>query len=326
MKIPTNKQALVDEATALVEEIDRQYTEGYITKGEEYNKVVDIWAQTTERIAEEMLEELKGDHGGFNPIYIMLDSGARGSKQQIRQLAGMRGLMAKPSGEIIRTPITANFREGLTVLQYFISTHGARKGLADTALKTANSGYLTRRLVDVAQDMIVSMQDCGTMDGITVSAIVESGEIIEPLKDRILGRVTLDDITDPFSADPLKPVVLVKPTTRSPRNWPRRSRTSGIERVKIRSVLTCEAREGICARCYGRDLARGRLVELGEAVGTIAAQSIGEPGTQLTMRTFHIGGAASRIVEQTTIEAKYDGIVKFHDCTPCATRTSSRWS
>ncbi len=313
MKIPTNKEALVGEATKLVEEIDRQYTEGYITKGEEYNKVVDIWAQTTERIAEEMLEELKGDHGGFNPIYIMLDSGARGSKQQIRQLAGMRGLMAKPSGEIIRTPITANFREGLTVLQYFISTHGARKGLADTALKTANSGYLTRRLVDVAQDMIVTLQDCGTMDGITVSAIVESGEIIEPLKDRILGRVTLDDITDPFSPDPRKPVVLVKANDEITEELAEKIEESGIERVKIRSVLTCEAREGICARCYGRDLARGRLVNLGEAVGTIAAQSIGEPGTQLTMRTFHIGGAASRIVEQTTIEAKYDGIVKFHD-------------
>jgi DNA-directed RNA polymerase subunit beta' len=313
MKIPTSKPTMVGEATTLVEEIDKQYTEGYITKGEEYNKVVDIWAQTTERIAEEMLEELKVDHVGFNPIYIMLDSGARGSKQQIRQLAGMRGLMAKPSGEIIRTPITANFREGLTVLQYFISTHGARKGLADTALKTANSGYLTRRLVDVAQDMIVTMDDCGTMDGITVSPIVESGEIIEPLKDRLLGRVTLDDITDPFSADPLKPEVLVEANTEITEELAEKVEAAGIERVKIRSVLTCEAREGICARCYGRDLARGKLVELGEAVGTIAAQSIGEPGTQLTMRTFHIGGAASRIVEQTTIEAKYDGIVKFHD-------------
>ena len=225
----------------------------------------------------------------FNPIYIMADSGARGSKQQIRQLSGMRGLMAKPSGEIIETPITANFREGLNVLQYFISTHGARKGLADTALKTADSGYLTRRLVDVAQDVIITEIDCGTMRRHHVEAIVESGEIIEPLRDRIVGRVALEDIMDYEGASSSRS------TARSPRSWPAQIQAAGIERVKIRSVLTCESQRGVCASCYGRNLATGRLVERGEAVGVIAAQSIGEPGTQLTMRTFHIGGTATRV-------------------------------
>ena len=238
---------------------------------------------------------------------MMADSGARGSAQQIRQLAGMRGLMAKPSGEIIETPITANFREGLTVLQYFISTHGARKGLADTALKTANSGYLTRRLVDVAQDSIITEPDCGTLDGIDMSPLVEGGEIIEGLGDRVLGRVALEDIRDPVQ----RATSSCAPTTRSTRPASRRSRRPGLERVKIRSVLTCQSRQGVCGLCYGRDLARGHMVNLGEAIGVIAAQSIGEPGTQLTMRTFHIGGTASRRAEQTTLEARNEGIVKF---------------
>ncbi len=242
----------------------------------------------------------------FNAIHMMADSGARGSAQQIRQLAGMRGLMAKPSGEIIETPITANFREGLTVLQYFISTHGARKGLADTALKTANSGYLTRRLVDVAQDAIITESDCGTLDGLTVSSLTEGGEVIEHIGDRILGRVALDDIHDPINDD-----VLVKANEEIDESLVKRVEDAGLEKVKIRSVLTCQSRRGICAKCYGRDLARGHIVNLGEAVGVIAAQSIGEPGTQLTMRTFHIGGTASRNAEQTSLEARYDGTLKF---------------
>src|SRR5256885_5374652 len=242
----------------------------------------------------------------LNPIYIMADSGARGSKQQIRQLAGMRGLMAKPSGEIIETPITANFREGLTVLQYFISTHGARKGLADTALKTANSGYLTRRLVDVAQDAIINEYDCGTMDGIVMKSLVEGGEIIEPLGERILGRVALDDIHDPVTGE-----VLVRANEEIDEARVAKIENSGMDRVKIRSVLTCQARRGICVERYGRDLARGRKVSIGEAAGVIAAQSIGEPGTQLTMRTFHIGGAATRRAEQSSLENRYAGTVKF---------------
>ena len=242
----------------------------------------------------------------FNPVYIMADSGARGSKQQIRQLAGMRGLMAKPSGEIIETPITSNFREGLTVLQYFISTHGARKGLADTALKTADSGYLTRRLVDVAQDVIISEPDCGTLDGIEARAIVESGEVIEPLRDRIIGRVTLERLMDPFSGD-----IIIEANQEIDEDLASAIQDAGIEKVKMRSVLTCASRRGVCAKCYGRDLATGKLVELGSAVGVIAAQSIGEPGTQLTMRTFHIGGTASRVSEQSTVEAKNAGTVRF---------------
>jgi DNA-directed RNA polymerase subunit beta' len=239
-------------------------------------------------------------------VYIMADSGARGSKQQIRQLAGMRGLMAKPSGEIIETPITSNFREGLTVLQYFISTHGARKGLADTALKTADSGYLTRRLVDVAQDVIISEHDCGTLDGIEARAIVESGEIIEPLRDRIVGRTTLEKILDPFSAG-----TILEINEEIDEDKASAVQEGGIEKVKIRSVLTCATRRGVCARCYGRDLSTGRLVELGQAVGVIAAQSIGEPGTQLTMRTFHIGGTASRVSEQNTLDARHSGTAHY---------------
>ena len=309
LTIPSEKTMLVDGARDDVIEVEQQYLEGAITNGERKNKVIAIWSDVTERIADEMFNEMEAvelEGGSFNPVYIMADSGARGSKQQIRQLAGMRGLMAKPSGEIIETPITSNFREGLTVLQYFISTHGARKGLADTALKTADSGYLTRRLVDVAQDVIISEIDCGTMDGIDIRAIIESGEIIEPLRDRIVGRVTLEQVADPFSGE-----VLVEASEEITEELSFRIEESGIEKVKIRSVLTCAWRRGVCAKCYGRDLATGRLVELGMAVGVVAAQSIGEPGTQLTMRTFHIGGTASRVSAQSTLEAKHAGSVEF---------------
>ena len=307
--IPKVKGALVAGANDEVLKVEQQYLEGAITNGERKNKVIAIWSDATEKIADAMFSEMEsvdGSGGGFNPVFIMADSGARGSKQQIRQLAGMRGLMAKPSGEIIETPITSNFREGLTVLQYFISTHGARKGLADTALKTADSGYLTRRLVDVAQDVIISELDCGTLNGIEARAIVESGEIIEPLRDRIMGRVTLEDLRDPFTDE-----LISEANSEVTEELASEVQESGIEKVKIRSVLTCSSRRGVCARCYGRDLATGRLVELGLAVGVIAAQSIGEPGTQLTMRTFHIGGTASRVSDQSTLESRHAGTVKF---------------
>src|SRR5437667_337141 len=307
MVIPDSKKGLVKEAEKNVVAVQQQYLDGAITNGERYNKVIEIWSGITEKVADEMFGELqKHDKEGIiNPIYVMADSGARGSKQQIRQLSGMRGLMAKPSGEIIETPITANFREGLTVLQYFISTHGARKGLADTALKTADSGYLTRRLVDVAQDVIISEYDCGTVDGIYVSGIVEAGEIIEPLRDRIVGRVSLEKIKD-YDGN-----VVVDINQEITEELASSIQAAGIERVKIRSVLTCESKRGVCVMCYGRNLASGRLVELGEATGVIAAQSIGEPGTQLTMRTFHIGGTASRVSEQSRLDAKNNGAVRF---------------
>jgi DNA-directed RNA polymerase subunit beta' len=307
--IPSEKATLVARARDEVIKVEGQYLEGAITNGERYNKVIAVWSDVTEKIADEMfseMEELDQSGRNFNPVYIMADSGARGSKQQIRQLAGMRGLMAKPSGEIIETPITSNFREGLTVLQYFISTHGARKGLADTALKTADSGYLTRRLVDVAQDVIIHEIDCGTMDGIESRAIVESGEIIEPLRDRIIGRVTLEKIVDPLSGD-----VIVEVNDEIDEEKSSAIQEGGIEKVRIRSVLTCASRRGVCAKCYGRDLSTGKLVELGLAVGVIAAQSIGEPGTQLTMRTFHIGGTASRVSEQSTLDSKHSGTVRY---------------
>jgi DNA-directed RNA polymerase subunit beta' len=311
MHIPTKKQELLGKAQHEVTEIERQYAEGLITNGERYNKVIDIWAHVTEQIANEMMKELGagGDPSkaeSFNPIFMMADSGARGSSQQIRQLGGMRGLMAKPSGEIIETPITANFREGLTVLQYFISTHGARKGLADTALKTANSGYLTRRLVDIAQDVIINEIDCGTTDGIIVSALVEGGEIIQPIEERVLGRLAAEDIRDPVTGE-----IIVSANEEIDEDRTKAIVEAAVDRVKIRSVLTCQSRRGVCRSCYGRDLARGRLVEKGEPVGVIAAQSIGEPGTQLTMRTFHIGGTASKVVEQTVTESKHAGTIKF---------------
>ncbi len=308
MVVPGEKVGLVRDAEKEVVLVENQYQDGAITHGERYNKIIEIWSKVTERVSDEMFQAMEEDDrtGRYlNPIYIMADSGARGSKQQIRQLSGMRGLMAKPSGEIIETPITANFREGLDVLQYFISTHGARKGLADTALKTADSGYLTRRLVDVAQDVIISENDCGTTEGIYVEPIIESGEIIEPLRDRIVGRVALEDQKD-YEGN-----VIVAVNHEITEDLAAAIQAAGIERVKIRSVLTCESKRGVCVACYGRNLATGRLVERGEAVGVIAAQSIGEPGTQLTMRTFHIGGTATRVSEQSTQDAKSDGFARY---------------
>jgi DNA-directed RNA polymerase subunit beta' len=322
MLMPPEKKEFLDKAYQQVQEIENQYVEGLITDGERYNKVIDIWAQTSEQIASAMMKRLSvqtfqapSQWAGketevtgpaFNSIFMMADSGARGSNAQIRQLAGMRGLMAKPSGEIIETPIVANFREGLSVLQYFVSTHGARKGLADTALKTANSGYLTRRLVDVSQDVIVTEVDCGTLDGLYVTALVEGGEVIEKMGDRILGRVALDDVIDTVTNE-----TLLKASEEITEDLVKKIEEAGIDRVRIRSVLTCQSKKGICSSCYGRDLARGRMVNIGEAVGVIAAQSIGEPGTQLTMRTFHIGGTASRRAEQSSLEAKTKGRVKL---------------
>lgn len=318
MVIPANKNQMILDAQKQVEEIQHQYDEGLITDGERYNKVVDIWAQTGDKVAKEMMNQIEKQKfvingvesigPSFNSIFIMADSGARGSANQIRQLGGMRGLMAKPSGEIIETPITANFREGLTVIQYFISTHGARKGLADTALKTANSGYLTRRLVDVAQDVVVSEIDCGIDDGLEVTPLFEAGEIIQPLSERILGRTALTDILEPITNN-----VLVKAGDEVDEKAVKLIDASGVEKVNIRSALTCKTQRGVCVKCYGRDLARGATVNLGETVGIIAAQSIGEPGTQLTMRTFHLGGAASRSVEQSVHTSRYDGVLKLQN-------------
>ncbi len=327
MIIPHAKWDILKSAERQVEQIGHQYTEGLITRGEKYNKVVDIWAKATDDVANEMMAAMRvapvTDHEGnpvmdekgtpvveesLNPIYMMADSGARGSKDQMRQLAGMRGLMAKPSGEIIETPISANFREGLSVLQYFISTHGARKGLADTALKTANSGYLTRRLADVAQDCIVLDDDCGSMMGVEVESLMEGGEVIQHLEERILGRVAAEDIHDPFTDE-----VVVRAGEDLDEEAVKAILNAGIASVKIRSVLTCKTKRGVCAKCYGRDLSHGIKVEIGQAVGILAAQSIGEPGTQLTMRTFHIGGTASRRVEQADVRARTDGTVKYID-------------
>ncbi len=319
MKIPLNKEDLVEKAENEVLDVDQQYSDGLITSGEKYNKVVDIWSKVTEDVANEMMEEIKVDYfrdkdnkvveaPSFNSIFIMADSGARGSRDQIRQLAGMRGLMAKPSGAIIETPIKANFREGLGVLEYFISTHGARKGLADTALKTANSGYLTRRLVDVAQEATIVELDCKTLDGIVAEPLIDGGEIIVPLGDRILGRVALEDVCDPYSAE-----VIVEAGAEITEEKVRLIGRAGIDRVLIRSVLSCRSRRGVCAACYGRDLGRGHMVNIGEAIGVIAAQSIGEPGTQLTMRTFHIGGTASRSVEQAELKTQRGGSVAFRN-------------
>jgi DNA-directed RNA polymerase subunit beta' len=309
MVIPSVKYKLVDAAEHEVFKVQQQYLDGAITNGERYNKVIAIWSDVTEKVADEMFKALEEQdkEGVINPIYVMADSGARGSKQQIRQLSGMRGLMAKPSGEVIEQPITSNFREGLAVLEYFISTHGARKGLADTALKTADSGYLTRRLVDVAQDVIINEFDCGTGDGIFVEPILEAGVEVEPLRDRVVGRVSLEKIKD-YEGN-----VIVEINQEITEELANAIQAAGIERVKIRSVLTCESKRGVCARCYGRNLATGRFVELGEAVGVIAAQSIGEPGTQLTMRTFHIGGTATRVTEQSKVEARNNGFVRFID-------------
>jgi len=317
MVIPGRKESIIRRARDEVKLIENQYSDGLITEGEKYNKVVDIWTRASEEVAGEMMQEISAEipeserdshsiGSSFNPVYMMYDSGARGSKDQMKQLAGMRGLMAKPTGEIIEQPIIANFREGLSVLEYFVSTHGARKGLADTALKTANSGYLTRRLVDVSQDCIVSEVDCGTLDGIWVESLREAGEVIQPVSERILGRTALEDIVDPYTEE-----VLVKSNEEIDEEAIAKIDEAGIDRVQIRSLLTCRSKRGICVKCYGRDLAHGHPIEIGEAVGIIAAQSIGEPGTQLTMRTFHIGGTASRRVEQTQVVARNKGVIKF---------------
>jgi len=317
--IPASKDSIIAAAELEVKEIESQYASGLVTHGERYNKVIDIWSRTNDQVAKAMMAELAEEEvtdkdgkrtkqESFNSVYMMADSGARGSAAQMRQLAGMRGLMAKPDGSIIETPITANFREGLNVLQYFISTHGARKGLADTALKTANSGYLTRRLVDVAQDVVVTELDCGTEQGLTMTPLIEGGDIVEPLHERVLGRVLLEDVLVPGSdriaiaAGTLLDETLVAELERL-----------GVDRVRVRSVITCETRYGICGQCYGRDLARGNLVNIGEAVGVIAAQSIGEPGTQLTMRTFHIGGAASRSTAANSVQVKTNGVARLHN-------------
>jgi DNA-directed RNA polymerase subunit beta' len=319
MVVPDEKGRILSAAENEVKEIEDQYASGLVTNGERYNKVVDIWSRTNEQVAKAMMDKLGSeevtDHKGhklrqpsYNSIYMMADSGARGSAAQIRQLAGMRGLMAKPDGSIIETPITANFREGLNVLQYFISTHGARKGLADTALKTANSGYLTRRLVDVAQDLVVTEVDCGTREGLSMKPIVEGGDVVEPLRERVLGRVLAEDVHMPGSKK-----VLVEAGTLLDERLVEKLEEVGVDHVKVRSPITCATRYGVCAQCYGRDLARGMRVNIGEAVGVIAAQSIGEPGTQLTMRTFHIGGAASRAAAVSSVEIKAAGTVKLHN-------------
>ena len=325
MVIPEEKEELVKQAFKEVEKVQKLYERGVITNGERYNKVIDIWTHTTSEVAEVMFERMKEVDYGFNPVYMMADSGARGSKEQIRQLAGMRGLMAKPQkkitgqiGEIIESPIIANFREGLNVLEYFISTHGARKGLADTALKTADAGYLTRRLVDVAQDVIITEEDCGTILGVNVGALKEGEEVIESLKDRILGRVALEDISDPITGD-----LLVKSGAEIDEEAAAAVDESGVDTVRIRSVLTCESKRGVCANCYGRNLAAGGVVDVGEAVGVIAAQSIGEPGTQLTLRTFHIGGTAARIEEQSKVVAKSEGKIVYRNIKK-ATKTDGR--
>jgi DNA-directed RNA polymerase subunit beta' len=318
-EIPEEKAALVDRAYGEVKEIEEQYAAGLVTQGEKYNKVIDIWSRTNDQVSKSMManlskETVKNRDGkdeqqdSFNSVYMYADSGARGSPAQIRQLAGMRGLMAKPDGSIIETPIVANFREGLNVLQYFISTHGARKGLADTALKTANSGYLTRRLVDVAQDVVVTEVDCGTDEGLLTTPVIDGGDIIETLADRVLGRIVAKDVCKPGTDE-----VVLAAGTMVDELWTTRLEEMGIDEIEVRSPITCKTRYGICSSCYGRDLGRGHQVNMGEAIGVVAAQSIGEPGTQLTMRTFHIGGAASGQAAQDNIQVNSDGVVKLHN-------------
>jgi DNA-directed RNA polymerase subunit beta' len=310
MIIPKEKHIELDQAYKQVATVEQQYRRGIITNGERYNKVVDIWTHAGEEIANVMFRTLEHNEGRkeLNPVYLMVDSGARGNRQQVKQLAGMRGLMAKPDGSIIEQPITANFREGLTVLEYFISTHGARKGLADTALKTADSGYLTRKLVDCAQDVIISLDDCGTSAGILLRSIYEGDEEVVDLRTRLIGRTSCETIKDPVTQK-----VIVRNGDIIDESTASSVESIGVEQLRIRSVLTCESKRGVCVKCYGRNLATGRPVRLGEAVGIIAAQSIGEPGTQLTMRTFHIGGVASQTFKQPVVKAKNDGAVRFND-------------
>src|SRR5437762_1363945 len=321
LEIPTDKQTLLTEAEERVTRFQRAYATGNITNGERYNKVIDTWTHANSDIADAMVKAMARSKGGFNPVFMMFDSGSRGSRDQIRQLAGMRGLMAKPQkkltggiGEIIESPIKSNFREGLSVLEYFISTHGARKGLADTALKTADAGYLTRRLVDVAQDVTITEEDCGTILGLEMSALKEGEDIIEPLRERLVGCVALDEVSDPHELDEdERPKVLVEAGKLITEETAQAIEDAGIEAVRIRSVLTCEAKRGVCRMCYGRNLATMDMVDLGEAVGILAAQSIGEPGTQLTLRTFHIGGTAARIAEQTVRKTKVEGVIEHGD-------------
>ena len=313
--IPDSKDEIISKADKIVDDIRAKFKKHILTEGERYNKTIDVWTHATAEVANEMFNELKSDDEGFNPLYMMADSGARGSQDQIKQLAGMRGLMAKPrkssagsssSGEIIENPIKSNFKEGLSVFEYFISTHGARKGLADTALKTADAGYLTRRLVDVAQDITISEEDCGTIQGLHLEDLKEGEEVIEPLEDRVWGRYTIEDVVDPISGD-----IIAKKDELIDYSVLEKISSSNVYSVGVRSVLTCESLSGVCKKCYGLNLANNRVAQIGDAVGIMAAQSIGEPGTQLTLRTFHIGGTAARILEQSNITAKKDGIIKF---------------
>ncbi|MDE5624922.1 MAG: DNA-directed RNA polymerase subunit beta', partial [Muribaculaceae bacterium] len=312
--IPPEKEAIVKEGYAQVEEVMNNYAMGFITNNERYNQIIDIWTHVNSQLTQVLMKQMTEADQGFNSVFMMLDSGARGSKDQIRQLAGMRGLMAKPQkagaegGQIIENPILANFKEGLSVLEYFISTHGARKGLADTALKTADAGYLTRRLVDVAHDVIIREEDCGTLRGLVCREIKNNDEVVASLAERILGRVSVHDIVDPTTGD-----IIVHAGEEINDAAADRINASPIESVEIRSVLTCESKHGVCAKCYGRNLATHRPVQIGEAVGVIAAQSIGEPGTQLTLRTFHVGGVASNIAAVSTLTSRYDGVLEIEE-------------
>ena len=305
---------MIDAANKQVDGIRANYNMGLITNNERYNQVIDIWTSTNAELTELSMKRIREDKQGFNSVFMMLDSGARGSKEQIRQLTGMRGLMAKPKkstaggGEIIENPILSNFKEGLSILEYFISTHGARKGLADTALKTADAGYLTRRLVDVSQDVIITEDDCGTLRGITVTPLKKNEEVVETLEERIVGRTALHDIYDPSNSD-----LIVNSGDHITSEIASRIENSAIDHIEVRSALSCESKKGICAKCYGRNLATGKIVQKGEAVGVVAAQSIGEPGTQLTLRTFHVGGIAGNISEENNLTAKYDGKVEIED-------------
>ena len=313
VKIPDNKVTLLAEAQKEVNEVTQNYEMGFITNNERYNQVIDIWTRINSRITDTLMKEISTDNQGFNSVYMMLDSGARGSKEQIRQLGGMRGLMAKPqksggAGEIIENPILSNFKEGLSVLEYFISTHGARKGLADTALKTADAGYLTRRLHDVAQDVVISEEDCGTLRGIETSALKDNEDIVESLVERIVGRTALNDVIDPLTKE-----LLVGAGKEITEDIAANIDASPLDSVEIRSVLTCESKIGVCVKCYGRNLATNRMVQIGESVGVIAAQSIGEPGTQLTLRTFHVGGVAGNVATESQLISKFDGLVEFDE-------------
>ena len=323
LQLPVKKEDMIDQASSEVQEVWDNYNMGLITNNERYNQIIDIWSRVDTKVTETLIRAMADDKQGFNSVYMMLDSGARGSKQQVKQLAGLRGLMAKPrksgstGSEIIENPILSNFKDGLSVLEYFISTHGARKGLADTALKTADAGYLTRRLVDVAQDVIISEEDCGTLRGIATSALKDNEDIVEPLYDRILGRTSLHDVYDPTSD-----TLLVAAGQKIDEDNARKIEDAGIETIEIRSVLTCESKRGCCVKCYGLNLATGNIAQKGDAVGIIAAQSIGEPGTQLTLRTFHVGGVAGSASVESHLTAKFEGTVQFDGLRTVKLRTT----